>query len=340
MTHLRSDSNGSVSTGAVVDKKDYRVMHHRFTDVDHFTEQVQSFSKVRINQLSLDSLQSDLWMATFNQVQCAFFRSSCPIFILGDKPKNAIVFSCLLELTGPYLISHSRKLSHHTLAGFNPGLEAQFTVPAQVHFAAVQIKRDLLQQYLNIMDRSDLDERFWANNYIELPETISTIKIYLQQVLHLIKHQPSFFQRGNIKTLLLDDFIPLLINAIPPSPQNCLQQPALIPRAQLVKEAEGYMLAHLDQPITLKDLCQALHSSQRPLFYAFQEIFGVSPMEYLKIQRLQRVHRCLKTATPQTASVREIAEKYGFWSAGHFSRDYKKMFGEPPSETLKRGGLR
>lgn len=339
MTHLSSNRNGSVSTGALVNQ-DYRVIHRRFTDVDDFAEQVQFFSQVQISQLSLDCLQSDVWIAAFEQVQFIFYRSSCPMLILGDKPKNAIVFSCLLELTGPYLISHGRKLSHHTLGGFDSGLEAKYIIPSQVDCVAVQIKRDLLQQYLNIMDRSDLDERFWASNYLDLPETISIIKIYLQQVLHLIKHQPSFLQRGNIKTLLLDDFIPLFINAIPPAVQNCLKLPSLIPRSQLVEQAQNYILAHLDQPITLKDLCQALHSSQRPLFYGFQEIFGVSPMEYLKIQRLQRVHRCLKTATVQTTTVREIAEKYGFWSAGHFSRDYKTMFGELPSETLKSGGLR
>lgn len=102
-----------------------------------------------------------------------------------------------------------------------------------------------------------------------------------------------------------------------------------------MRQAEDYLLAHLDQPITLRDLCQALHTSQRPLFYGFQEIFGVSPMEYLKIQRLQSVHRRLKRATAKTTRVTAIAQQYGFWSAGHFTRDYQKMFGERPSETLK-----
>ncbi len=72
------------------------------------------------------------------------------------------------------------------------------------------------------------------------------------------------------------------------------------------------------------------------MFTRFQEVFGTSPMEYLKAQRLLSVRRSLKAADPKTTSVVEIARKYGFWSGGHFARDYKQMFGELPSETLKQ----
>jgi AraC family ethanolamine operon transcriptional activator len=65
-------------------------------------------------------------------------------------------------------------------------------------------------------------------------------------------------------------------------------------------------------------------------------MFGISPMEYLKIQRLQRVRCSLKAADPETTSVTAIAQQYGFWRSGHFARYDKTMFGEQPSETLKR----
>ena len=312
-----------------------RIIRHRFKDIDHFTEQIQSLSKLQMTQLSLDQLECDFWLAAFEQVQFLFIKSSCPISVLGEKPRDAIVFSCLLEPDGPCLVSHGRRVSHHTLAGFDPDLEAKFVFPSQVHYVALLINRGLLQHYLEIMDRPDLDQRFWASNYIYLPETIGEIKGYLQQVLRLISRQPSLLQRHQIKTLLIEDCIPLLINAIPPPTQDRLQPPAPISRSQLVKQAEDYMLAHLDQPITLKDLCQALHTSQRPLFYGFQELLGVSPMEYLKIQRLQRVHRSLQRTSDKNTTVMAIAHQFGFWSAGHFTRDYKTMFGERPSETLR-----
>ncbi len=95
-------------------------------------------------------------------------------------------------------------------------------------------------------------------------------------------------------------------------------------------------MTHLEQPLTFKALCQSLHVSKTPLFNGFQEVFGVGPMEYLKVQRLHSVRRMLKAADPRTNSVTAIAQRFGFWSAGHFTRDYKQMFGELPSATLKR----
>jgi len=59
-------------------------------------------------------------------------------------------------------------------------------------------------------------------------------------------------------------------------------------------------------------------------------------MAYLKIQRLHGVRRLLKAADPNNSSIMAIANQFGFWSSGHFARDYKKMFGELPSQTIKR----
>ncbi len=96
------------------------------------------------------------------------------------------------------------------------------------------------------------------------------------------------------------------------------------------------MRAHLHQPLTLTDLSDALGTSSRTLSYGFQEIFGMSPIAYLKTLRLHSVYRTLKAADTSSQTIESIANQFGFWSLGHFSRDYKQMFGELPSETYRR----
>jgi AraC family ethanolamine operon transcriptional activator len=59
-------------------------------------------------------------------------------------------------------------------------------------------------------------------------------------------------------------------------------------------------------------------------------------MAYLKALRLKAVHRQLQMAAPTTAAIADTAKEFGFWSLGHFSRDYKTMFDELPSQTLHR----
>ncbi|WP_392531001.1 helix-turn-helix domain-containing protein [Nostoc sp. C117] len=61
----------------------------------------------------------------------------------------------------------------------------------------------------------------------------------------------------------------------------------------------------------------------------------LSPIAYLKIQRMNGVRRTLRDADPKITTVMQVAHQWGFCSTGHFCRDYKEMFGELPSETLK-----
>ena len=81
------------------------------------------------------------------------------------------------------------------------------------------------------------------------------------------------------------------------------------------------------------DLCRELAVSERALHYAFQEVRGLSPMAYFRACRLNAVRRELKTA-PDTATVNEIAQRWGFWHTGEFAAAYRRLFGELPSQTL------
>ncbi|WP_282433594.1 helix-turn-helix domain-containing protein [Okeania hirsuta] len=68
----------------------------------------------------------------------------------------------------------------------------------------------------------------------------------------------------------------------------------------------------------------------------FKDLFGVSPMRYLKIRRLNAVRQRLKASEPENCSIVFLANEFGFYCPSHFTRDYKAMFGELPSETLAK----
>ncbi|NEP74901.1 MAG: AraC family transcriptional regulator, partial [Okeania sp. SIO2G4] len=86
----------------------------------------------------------------------------------------------------------------------------------------------------------------------------------------------------------------------------------------------------------LKQLAQNLESSSSALSRGFKELFGMSPMRYLKVRRLNALRQRLKVSDPENSTITTLAGQFGFWSAGHFARDYKAMFGELPSETLRK----
>lgn len=106
-------------------------------------------------------------------------------------------------------------------------------------------------------------------------------------------------------------------------------------RCELIKQAEEIMVEDLSRPWSVQDLCEQLHVSERTLRYGFQEHIGMSPMAYLKIQRLQNARYQLMTSTTDQTTVTDVAIQCGFWHMGQFAKDYKKIFGESPSETLR-----
>ena len=59
-------------------------------------------------------------------------------------------------------------------------------------------------------------------------------------------------------------------------------------------------------------------------------------MKYVKQMRLECAQRTLLAAEPGTTTVTTIAMDHGFYQLGRFSADYRRVFGELPSETLGR----
>jgi AraC family transcriptional regulator, ethanolamine operon transcriptional activator len=104
----------------------------------------------------------------------------------------------------------------------------------------------------------------------------------------------------------------------------------------IVKAAEDHALSRVDDPLQVTDLCRAAGVSERTLEYAFKEVMGLTPVNYLMRLRLHRVRQALLAATQASSTVSAEALKWGFWHFGEFSRAYKACFGELPSDTLRR----
>jgi AraC family ethanolamine operon transcriptional activator len=65
------------------------------------------------------------------------------------------------------------------------------------------------------------------------------------------------------------------------------------------------------------------------------EEFGVTPSSYIKSRRLAAVQSELIKKGPEVI-ISDVANRRGFWHMGSFASDYRKQFGELPSETLRR----
>lgn len=105
---------------------------------------------------------------------------------------------------------------------------------------------------------------------------------------------------------------------------------------QNLKRALEHLHEHDDQPVYLLELCRTLGVSARTLELLFKRNLGVSPMRYLKLRRLQQVRTKLRAADPYRIYVKSVALEAGFWDLGRFAMDYRGLFKESPSTTLRK----
>jgi len=107
-------------------------------------------------------------------------------------------------------------------------------------------------------------------------------------------------------------------------------------RYRIVTRALEY-LSETGPPMpSVNELCKAVGAKQRTLEYAFEERFGLSPLRFVKVYRLHQVRRELTAAKPGATRIADAALAHGFRHLSRFSQDYKRLFGEKPSQTLLR----
>jgi AraC-like DNA-binding protein len=106
--------------------------------------------------------------------------------------------------------------------------------------------------------------------------------------------------------------------------------------AAVMAQLEELLAANHDRPLYLAEICATTGVSERTLRICCQEHLGMGPVHYLWLRRMHFARRALVLADPATATVTEIATEFGFWELGRFSVEYRALFGEPPSTSLRR----
>lgn len=109
----------------------------------------------------------------------------------------------------------------------------------------------------------------------------------------------------------------------------------LVSQDKLVRDIEYFLDQAGPRPVHVSELCEVFHVHPRKLHRAFQDVLGTPPISYLRKKRLNDVHTALRKGG-LGVTIRNTATAHGFIELGRFADAYRRMFGELPSQTLKR----
>jgi len=102
-----------------------------------------------------------------------------------------------------------------------------------------------------------------------------------------------------------------------------------------VRQVERFIEEHAGEAISMEQIVEASGVSGRALYDGFKQFRETSPMAYLRSVRMRRAREDLLKGA-ETDTVSTIATRWGFFEFGRFAGQYRRLYGETPSETLRR----
>jgi AraC-like DNA-binding protein len=134
--------------------------------------------------------------------------------------------------------------------------------------------------------------------------------------------------------LLLQSYILLIIHDVlsfirKPQDKNEYEAYVSLFAADVAHAIEEKLSSSLCEDTSIAGIAKELNLSRSHCTKIFTKVYGLSPRQYVSWQKLKLAKELLVTSNQPIAM---IAEKLGFQSASHFSRQFRRWTGQSPSQ--------
>jgi AraC family ethanolamine operon transcriptional activator len=292
--------------------------------------------------LESGTFEARLLGVTTTKLGLQVFRYSRPVALNGAWPANrtAIVFG--FELPEGAVVQ-GQPFPTGAIIVLDRATAIEARLPAHATCAVLIVERKLLQSAMTAGD----PEMWCAGTMAGIPLSVREpdarrLKGLLRAVLDDAELAGQLLQTPEFSVLLERNVLKAYVSALAGVQRpRCKGHSVLDRRNRLVKKAESYVIEHLDQSIHIGELCREVGASPRALEYAFQGVYRMGAMRYLRTIRLNEVRKTLlRSSDAKAATVTSAAMEWGFWHLGEFAAAYRRLFGEAPSETLRLAAAR
>ncbi|NMM27373.1 MAG: helix-turn-helix domain-containing protein [Glaciimonas sp.] len=272
----------------------------------------------------------------FGNVQMFRERSNQVLHQTGQCWEGSRTIGVTLNATGDGLFSGT-VLNRGSLVTLGGDDALDFRTPKHLDIIAVSTGAAELREFACTVWGIDTEVKLTIPGVLNhSAEAAHCLSEFLELLLSSIKSSPKMLNYPQIRKIIEQEiFNNLVVATSEPGSENHIA--IAMSRKRVVDKTKAYVLEHHDDPVTVTDLCMALNISRRTLQYSFESVLDINPAAYLRAIRLNRARRALKDgAGIAQTTVADIAARWGFWHLSRFAGNYKQMFGELPSETLRR----
>jgi AraC-like DNA-binding protein len=178
------------------------------------------------------------------------------------------------------------------------------------------------------------DDRLWKRK-VKFGGGGSAWLPLLDYLVKTISEMPSLLENGKIGAHLEQTICIELLRTWASKTGFNLDRGARSVAPHYVRRAEMFMQENARAAPTLAEVACAAGVSVRALSGAFRRFRHMTPIAFLREQRLQGIRKDL-LASNADETVAAIASRWGYVNFSVLAKSYKYRFGELPSETLRR----
>lgn len=248
----------------------------------------------------------------------------------GEFPPDALCFG-LVESPGETRINGQRVRSQHVQI-YTEGAEVLYRATANTRWASLQVSRTRLQEHA--VERTGRSLELPTSGMVDRvldPRAVNRVRARLERALYDARTGRERNAEGHADRIL-DQLIAALRGDDPKAMQEFAER-----RTATIRRALRWMRAHTSCQYDSNRLCQALGMPERTLQSHFKNGLGMTPANAHRQIRLHRAHRELLQTHPDAPhAVTVAATNHGFEHLGRFAGEYRALFDELPSETLRR----
>ncbi len=310
------------------------VAHIHCTDVDELTEQIRDW-KAEYVQLSPGAFAATGLMIPLGSVLVSLATFSGSLLHRATPPAGC--FSIVLPGRGSdRFLFRGRDLREGECLVLCPGAEGEAVNRDKSVVATVSVSDEVWRAASYWAGECSLPIEKGAQLRTPGAGWTASVLQEIEWIVDAVVGHPQYARSRDVLASMADLMLSRLRRSADTTVRARNDRHERIHRRIAVERARSFIDENLTNPIRLSDLCSHAHAQARALEYGFHEIFGMSPVSYIRTLRLNRVHHLLLSADTAQRTITEIALDCGFWHLSQFAMDYRKFFGESPSVTHRR----
>lgn len=332
-----SEPGQLVRSRAIVSARKARVQATEIWDVDDLAG-VQGDWTLRYEQLSEGDFEGSIKLVQLEDLRLFSESTNRANAAAGQIGREHIGIPMCLSAHG-FAHFHGQPVGGNSIM-VGCGDELDLTLRENSQFLAIVIREDLLSRAWQQLNHSAWADWFERKVVVEAdPAFAASMRQILLSALDATVADPTVLSTPSSAVHLRDSVLMKWRGGVPAVVRDTTVQ-RLASRKRLVDRACDLVLSSPDRPMTMLEVWNEVGASRRALELSFRDVLGVTPHRYFRAVRLCGARRDLKLLGGSSASIHDIAARWGFWHMSAFSADYKRQFRESPPATVRLNGSR